>query len=86
MDNSPVLQLFGAGREKRIYAIPPYTSVKPLKFDDREFKVESFSGISCERCGAQNVFFDEVRRETGNHYFCSDTEYCDQHLEKSNAS
>jgi len=86
MDNSPVLQLFGAGREKRIYAIPPYTSVKPLKFDDREFKVESFAGISCERCGAHNVFLDEVHRESGYHYFCSDTEYCDQNLKKSNAS
>ena len=27
MDNCPALQLFGAGREKRIYAIPPYTKV-----------------------------------------------------------
>src|SRR5215510_1675735 len=25
MNDSPALQLFGAGREKRIYAIPPYT-------------------------------------------------------------
>ena len=25
MDNCPALQLFGAGREKRIYAIPPHT-------------------------------------------------------------
>jgi len=86
MDNSSALQLFGAGREKRIYAIPPYTSVKPLKFDDREFKVETFTGISCERCGAQDVFFDEVRKENGNHYFCSDTEYCDQNRDKRNAS
>ena len=31
MNNSPALQLFGAGREKRIYAIPPYTKVSPLK-------------------------------------------------------
>ena len=27
MDDCPALQLFGAGREKRIYAIPPHTSV-----------------------------------------------------------
>ncbi len=27
MHQSPALQLFGAGREKRIYAIPPYTDV-----------------------------------------------------------
>jgi alpha-D-ribose 1-methylphosphonate 5-phosphate C-P lyase len=25
MDMMPALQLFGAGREKRIYAVPPYT-------------------------------------------------------------
>lgn len=86
MDNSPVLQLFGAGREKRIYAIPPYTSVKPLKFDDREFKIETFSGISCNRCGACDVFFDEVRKESGIHYFCSDTEHCDQNMAKTDAS
>ena len=30
MDNCPALQLFGAGREKRIYAIPPYTPVVSL--------------------------------------------------------
>ena len=28
----PALQLFGAGREKRLYAIPPYTDVKSLDF------------------------------------------------------
>ena len=28
MDRSPALQLFGAGREKRIYAIPPHTGVR----------------------------------------------------------
>src|SRR3546814_7299342 len=30
MDGLPALQLFGAGREKRIYAVPPYTAVKRL--------------------------------------------------------
>ncbi len=28
MDMMPALQLFGAGREKRIYAVPPYTRVE----------------------------------------------------------
>ena len=28
MDNMPALQLFGAGREKRIYAIPLFTKVE----------------------------------------------------------
>ena len=33
----PALQLFGAGREKRIYAVPPYTSVVSLDFEDHPF-------------------------------------------------
>ena len=38
MDNCPALQLFGAGREKRIYAIPPYTQVVSLDFEDHPFE------------------------------------------------
>ncbi|MBU0961733.1 MAG: alpha-D-ribose 1-methylphosphonate 5-phosphate C-P-lyase PhnJ [Proteobacteria bacterium] len=80
LNNSPALLLFGAGREKRIYAIPPYTKVEPLKFSDRPFKVETFAGKRCGRCGADNVFLDEVRQGTTSLYFCSDTEYCDSIL------
>ncbi len=29
---APALQLFGAGREKRIYAVPPYTNRRPAGF------------------------------------------------------
>ncbi|MCF8056387.1 MAG: alpha-D-ribose 1-methylphosphonate 5-phosphate C-P-lyase PhnJ [Desulfocapsa sp.] len=86
MDNCPALQLFGAGREKRMYAIPPYTTVKPLKFDDREFKIEVFPGVCCERCGARDVFFDEVRLGSDRRYFCSDTEFCDKNMEKNDAA
>lgn len=32
MDMMPALQLFGAGREKRIYAVPPFTHVESLDF------------------------------------------------------
>ncbi|MEZ0214650.1 MAG: alpha-D-ribose 1-methylphosphonate 5-phosphate C-P-lyase PhnJ, partial [Xanthobacteraceae bacterium] len=39
MDACPALQLFGAGREKRIYAVPPFTRVRPLDFDDHPFRV-----------------------------------------------
>jgi alpha-D-ribose 1-methylphosphonate 5-phosphate C-P lyase len=38
IDNSPALQLFGAGREKRIYAIPPFTRVRSLTFEDHPFR------------------------------------------------
>ena len=74
---NPALQLFGAGQEKRIYAIPPYTRVAPLKFSDREFQVEDFSGKACERCGGADIFLDEAHLDDGVHYFCSDTYHCD---------
>ena len=38
MHRSPALQLFGAGREKRIYAVPPYTDVESLGFEDHPFE------------------------------------------------
>ena len=87
LDNNPALQLFGAGREKRIYAIPPYTKVKPLKFTDRAFSIEDFSAKKCARCGASGVFMDEVQAEDGTSlFFCSDTYYCDVMLEETDAA
>lgn len=80
--NCKALQLFGAGREKKIYAIPPYTIVEPLKFKDRDFKVENFDGNSCARCGSTKSFLDEVYDDKGlSHYYCNDTDYCDNNLE-----
>ena len=60
MNDAPFLQLFGAGREKRIYAIPPHTSVVPLDFEDYPFHVEQFGGTACARCGSTGVYFDEI--------------------------
>ncbi|BCO10403.1 carbon-phosphorus lyase complex subunit PhnJ [Desulfolithobacter dissulfuricans] len=87
LHNNPALLLFGAGREKRIYAIPPFTTVTPLVFADRPFRIETFDGICCERCGTSGVFFDQVQREDGTHYYCSDTDNCDSMLKrKQNAA
>ena len=83
LSENPALQLFGAGREKRIYAIPPYTRVVPLKFSDRKFATEDFTGKVCRRCGATGVFLDEVHQEDGVHFFCSDTYYCDTQLKEA---
>lgn len=86
LGNSKALQIFGAGREKKIYAIPPYTKVEPLKFEDRDFKVENFEGYLCERCGSSNSFLDEVYDDKGEvHYYCNDTDYCDSNLENKGA-
>ena len=77
MDMNPALQLFGAGREKRIYAVPPYTSVKSLDFADHPFAVERWDQC-CAICGADDSFLDEVITDDrgGRMFVCSDTDYC----------
>ncbi|MDR1245789.1 MAG: alpha-D-ribose 1-methylphosphonate 5-phosphate C-P-lyase PhnJ [Clostridiales Family XIII bacterium] len=78
LNMSETLCLFGAGREKKIYAIPPYTRVEALSFEDVPFAVESFGDHYCCKCGAKGVFLDESYNEkTGEKYYqCSDTGYC----------
>ena len=76
MNNSPAIQLFGAGREQRIYAIPPYTKVKSLDFEDYPFdpfKAEH----ACDICGSKNTYLDEIIvDDAGNKSFiCSDTDF-----------
>ncbi|MEM8810008.1 MAG: alpha-D-ribose 1-methylphosphonate 5-phosphate C-P-lyase PhnJ [Cyanobacteria bacterium P01_G01_bin.38] len=77
MHMSPALQLFGAGREKRIYAVPPYTKVKSLDFQDHPFTVESWDH-ACEFCGATDSYLDEVviDNKGTRMWICSDTDYC----------
>lgn len=72
------LSLFGAGREKKVYAIPPYTNVVPLQFDDYPFTVETFKDAECRHCGSTHTFLDEVKDESTGRtiYQCSDTAYC----------
>ncbi|MDY6841485.1 MAG: alpha-D-ribose 1-methylphosphonate 5-phosphate C-P-lyase PhnJ [Pseudomonadota bacterium] len=79
MDQCPALQLFGAGREKRIYAIPPYTRVRSLDFEDYPFEIQRWDE-SCEFCGAADSFLDEVITDDqgGRIFVCSDTDYCRQ--------
>jgi alpha-D-ribose 1-methylphosphonate 5-phosphate C-P lyase len=78
MNNSPALQLFGAGREKRIYAIPPYTTVVSLDFEDHPFERYRYDG-TCELCGSRESFLDEVVIDDrgGRMFVCSDTDYCE---------
>ncbi|MGH2588387.1 MAG: alpha-D-ribose 1-methylphosphonate 5-phosphate C-P-lyase PhnJ [Dehalococcoidia bacterium] len=75
------LFLFGAGREKRLYAVPPFTKVVPLEFEDYRFEVESFDGLRCARCGSTMSFLDEAVQADGSRlYLCSDTAYCERAL------
>ncbi len=77
MHRNPALQLFGAGREMRIYAIPPWTEVVSLDFEDHPFKVQAFER-PCALCGAADVFLDEVITDDrgGRMFVCSDTDHC----------
>lgn len=77
LGNCAALQLFGAGREKRIYAIPPYTEVESLHLDGKPFETQRWGG-ACELCGATDSYLDEVVTDDvgGRIFVCSDTHYC----------
>jgi alpha-D-ribose 1-methylphosphonate 5-phosphate C-P lyase len=77
LDRNEALMLFCAGREKRIYALPPHTPVEPLAFEDFPFRVEAFAG-PCARCGATGRYLDEWIDEAGGGrlHACSDTAFC----------
>jgi alpha-D-ribose 1-methylphosphonate 5-phosphate C-P lyase len=79
LDRNPALLLFGAGREKRIYAVPPYTSVTSLDFEDHPFTVERWDR-TCALCGAAESFMDEivVDDKGGRMFVCSDTDFCER--------
>ncbi|MFY9210552.1 MAG: alpha-D-ribose 1-methylphosphonate 5-phosphate C-P-lyase PhnJ [Aestuariivita sp.] len=71
------IQLFGAGREQRIYAIPPHTRVVSLDFEDHPFEA-SKPDHPCALCGAIDSYLDEVIVDDagGRMFVCSDTDYC----------
>ncbi|MBG9585997.1 alpha-D-ribose 1-methylphosphonate 5-phosphate C-P-lyase PhnJ [Cytobacillus firmus] len=78
MDKNEALILLGAGREKKIYAVPPYTRIVSLDFEDYPFEGESFHDKCCRLCGSEGVFLDELIDEaTGETFYqCNDTSYC----------
>ncbi|WP_264737825.1 alpha-D-ribose 1-methylphosphonate 5-phosphate C-P-lyase PhnJ [Cytobacillus firmus] len=78
MHENEALILLGAGREKKIYAVPPYTRIVSLDFEDYPFEGESFNDKCCRLCGSEGVFLDELIDEaTGETFYqCNDTSYC----------
>ncbi len=77
MHLNPCIQLFGAGREKRIYAVPPYTQVRSLDFDDHPFSIQTWPQ-ACDLCGDQHSYLDEVVLDDqgGRMFVCSDSFHC----------
>ncbi len=79
LHRSPAVHLYGAGREKRIYAVPPYTDVVSLAFEDHAFEPGVFT-TPCEICGSVGVYMDEVIVDDvgGAIFVCSDTDHCER--------
>jgi alpha-D-ribose 1-methylphosphonate 5-phosphate C-P lyase len=87
---SSALILLAAGREKKIYAVPPFTNAEPLVFDDQPFCIEDFTDEHgrrrvCQRCGSADSFLDEYfDAESQSLVFqCSDSDYCNTVLKAS---
>ncbi|WP_127103848.1 alpha-D-ribose 1-methylphosphonate 5-phosphate C-P-lyase PhnJ [Pararhodobacter zhoushanensis] len=78
LSNTPALQLFGAGREQRIYAIPPFTQIVSLDFEDYPFEA-SKAPHACDLCADDTTYLDEVITDDhgGRMFVCSDTDHCE---------
>lgn len=70
------LTFLSAGREKRLYAVPPFTRVEPLVFSDVPYKVEDHGQLSCNRSGVKGFFMNEIPQDDGS----SQYELSDSHL------
>ena len=77
LSDCPAIQLFGAGREARIHALPPWTKVVSLDFEDHPFQA-SKAAHDCELCGSGESYLDEVITDDqgGRMFVCSDTDFC----------
>lgn len=80
LNNADHLTILAAGREARIYAVPPHTSVEPLAFEDRAFTVERFPETACHACGSTDTYLVEVSAENNGsfetRYACNDSSFC----------
>jgi len=79
LHRSAAIHLFGAGREKRIYAVPPHTDVVPLAFEDHPFRPWK-ADAACMLCGATESYLDEILVDDHGtrRYLCSDTDFCER--------
>lgn len=78
------LTILSAGREKRMYAVPPYTDVYPLEFSDVPFAVEDQRGWADRVTGIVNKFMNEMPQADGSSaYEISDSDYLDKRTAQS---
>ncbi|MGV1759723.1 alpha-D-ribose 1-methylphosphonate 5-phosphate C-P-lyase PhnJ [Rhizobium sp. A22-96] len=80
------LTILSAGREKRIFAVPPYTRVEPLVFDDVPYRVEDHQDKTCYRSNVTGFFMNEIPQENGSsQYELSDSHFGVKHIRKTEA-
>jgi alpha-D-ribose 1-methylphosphonate 5-phosphate C-P lyase len=70
------LTFLSAGREKRLYAVPPFTRVEPLVFSDVPYRVEDHGNLRCRRSNVKGFFMNETPQDDGGSQF----EVSDSHL------
>ena len=86
LDNSPAIQIFGAARERRLYALPPYTRVESIAFEDVPFDPGYPSdGRRCVICGCTTSHLDHLllKDDGTSEWVCSDTECCAERMEEA---
>ncbi|MBZ7926480.1 alpha-D-ribose 1-methylphosphonate 5-phosphate C-P-lyase PhnJ [Ensifer adhaerens] len=84
LDQADHLTILSAGREKRIFAVPPYTSVEPLVFDDVPYRVEDHQDKTCHRSEVTGFFMNELPQEDGtSRYELSDSYFGIKNIRKS---
>src|SRR3546814_5031983 len=73
-------------RSKRLYAVPPYTAVTSLDFDDHPFEIPVWEH-NCAFCGSSDSYLDElIIDDLGTRrYVCSDTDFCSQRCAEQEA-
>lgn len=85
LNDAEHLTILSAGREKRIYAVPPHTRVEPLTFEDVPFEVERTPGASCAHCGSADSYLVQVPGLTGaDRWVCSDSDFCSRNRPGAN--
>lgn len=75
MNQMPAIQVFGAARERRIYALPAYTQVENIAFSDVSCIPPKVSG-SCQVCGTSAHYLDNIGTGEKPDWVCSDSEAC----------
>lgn len=81
LDMARHLTFLSAGREKRLHAVPPFTRVEPLVFDDVPYRVEDHGDLTCRRSGVTGYFMNELPRDDGGSDFeLSDSGFADKHM------